>query len=68
MDKQRVLKAKARFGFGNRVIVDNCPYCNGKHVHGYRSDLQQRAADCGRGEYILDFSDDEAEGSDGKVQ
>ncbi len=52
-------KAKARYGFRNRIIVDNCPYCGKTHYHSPGGDDGQRMADCGKGEYILDFSEDD---------
>lgn len=46
--------AKAVNGF-KRVIVPDCPYCHKEHEHSAGSN-GVRTADCGQGEYILDFS------------
>jgi len=36
------------------TIVEDCPYCHGKHRHGRLAITgDQRFADCGKGEYIL---------------
>ena len=48
----------------DRWIVDACPFCGGRHVHGAgvpESDslayLGHRAADCGRGGYSLTLAE-----------
>lgn len=50
-------KAKAHFGFMNRIIVDKCPYCGKTHYHsqGGSDDNYQRLADCFKGKYISTF-------------
>lgn len=60
-EKKKVPRAKARFGFGSRIIVEDCPYCHRQHVHYSPVGEGQHAADCFLGEYILDFSEDEEE-------
>ncbi len=54
---EKLPKAKARFGFQDRVVVDECPHCGRKHVHGYSEGNNQREADCFQGQYILDFTE-----------
>ena len=49
-----MIKAKATYGF-HRVIVSDCPYCHKEHSHSANSE-GVRMADCGQGEYLLDFS------------
>jgi hypothetical protein len=57
-------KAKAEYIPDNRIAA-TCPYCEGQHIHGSVSgsgdDGRQKMADCGLGEYILDFSQDKQE-------
>ena len=49
-------KAKARYGFRGRIVVDECPYCKKTHHHSpAEEDSGQRMADCFIGEYILTF-------------
>lgn len=58
MDINPILKAKARYGFRGRIVVDTCPYCSRTHHHnpGGSDDDLRRLADCFKGEYVLDFS------------
>lgn len=58
MAKDIIPKAKARYGFRGRIVVDVCPYCGKTHHHnpGPDDDDLQRLADCFKGEYVLDFS------------
>jgi hypothetical protein len=46
--------AKALRGF-KRTIVPDCPYCHREHEHSEEVDGPKQA-DCGLGEYVLDFS------------
>lgn len=52
-----VPKAKARFGFRNRIVVDNCPFCHKTHYHsiGSSDDDFTRMPDCFKGKYLLTF-------------
>jgi hypothetical protein len=49
--------------FGRSLIVDDCPFCHGRHVHGVAPGelefgfLKTRVADCHRGEYYGDIVD-----------
>lgn len=58
-EKQEIPKAKARLGNkvigGTEIIVDECPYCKGKHFHlgDIHSDGKPRRSDCFQGEYII---------------
>jgi hypothetical protein len=48
--------AKASRGL-YKAIVPDCPYCHGRHEYS-KNASGSRQADCGLGEYVLDFSDD----------
>lgn len=59
MEENEIPKVKARYSLGtNRIIVDKCPYCGGMHYHSLPVGEGQRLADCYKGEYVLDFSED----------
>lgn len=49
--------AYARWGPGShRIIVDVCPFCQGKHHHSLPIGKAQRMAECLQGQYVLDFT------------
>lgn len=58
MTETATVKAKARVGGTGRIVVDDCPFCHKTHYHMLPEGDGQRLADCFRGEYILDFTDE----------
>ena len=48
--------AEARHSGLGKIVVDKCPYCGGTHYHNYPEAEGIREAECLRGEYKLDFS------------
>lgn len=59
------IKAKARYKFSMNakqtvIVVDDCPYCRRSHWHSLPVGEGRRQAECLRGEYVLDFTLDNA--------
>ena len=52
--EEKMIKAKARYGFKN-IVVDDCPFCHHTHYHNHPVGEGVRMADCFKGEYLLDF-------------
>lgn len=64
LERNKLPRAKARYGFNNRIVVDKCPYCGKTHYHGMGpvGETSQRLAECFQGEYILNFSEENKNG------